>query len=142
MKRICWLLIFSSMSAMEKINIPPAKSVQDLISEENLTRAISNYFKTHDQDLCTHLQEPLKKRLEESSENLETTTAHVRDSNDLEKLTQSLITDLLKEALTAKHLSDIQEKPTTDNKKLFYAAATGLITTITGILATYFLSNK
>lgn len=135
------------LGAMETtVEMPRAKSTADLVEEAALQRAISNYFKTHDHDLCAHIVDPLKKKLEESSgEQLERTMKHVRDSADMEKFTQSLITDLLKEALQAKQQSDSgeeQEKSKNSSKAHLYTAVAGLISTVTGILVTYFLSQN
>lgn len=142
MKRICWLLICMPIIGMEHtIDIPHVKSTTDLLNEDNLKRAISNYFKTHDAELCNHIAEPLRRKIEESSgEGLEKTTAYARDSIDMERLTQSLITDLLKEALREKRDNDSGVESTSKNnsKQLLYVAAAGAITTLTGVLVTYF----
>lgn len=128
------------------INLPPAKSTKDLLHEETMQRAISSYFKENPEVLYPHIAEPLRRKIEESSgEQLDGTLAHARDSLDVEKFTQSLITDLLKEALQFKNQSNSDEEAQKDKNKakyLIYTAIAGFLTTGTGILATYFISNQ
>lgn len=148
MKRGCIFFVMAfqlSVGMEERVEIPMAKSSKDLLEDVTIQKAISNYFKDNPEVLYPHIVEPLKRKIEESSgEQLDETLSHARDSTDIEVFTQSLITDLLREALEHKYKYDSEQETVKDKNKakyLLYTAAAGFVSTLTGVLVTYFAKS-